>query len=86
MKASSATKIADVESVWIDGELIYGTAAVVQTVRPTWCEAVMVQDSAKRLCTPVFPLVNALGNQFPWVVPVVRRGNTEYPDDVVLRE
>ena len=58
--------------VWIGGDLLYGTEAVVQTARPIGCEALVVQGSKKRLCESVLPLVNALGKQFPWVVPVVR--------------
>jgi cytosine/adenosine deaminase-related metal-dependent hydrolase len=64
--------LADVEMVWIGGQLHYGTAAVVQTVRPDACEAVVVQGAAKRLCVPVLPLVAALGKPFPYLVPVVR--------------
>ena len=44
--------------VWIGGELQDGTAAVVETLRPNACEAVIVAGSAKRLCTPVLPLVD----------------------------
>ena len=67
-----ANHLADVEMVWIGGTLQYGTALVVQTVRPDACESVVVQGSAKRLCTPILPLVTTLGKQFPYVVPVVR--------------
>jgi 5-methylthioadenosine/S-adenosylhomocysteine deaminase len=63
--------LADVEMVWIGGQLQYGTALVVQAVRRD-CEGVVVQGSAKRLCTPVQPLVAALGKEFPFLVPVVR--------------
>jgi 5-methylthioadenosine/S-adenosylhomocysteine deaminase len=64
--------LADLEMLWIGGLLHYGTAAVVQSARPDACESVVVQGSAKRLCTPVLPLVAALGKQFPYLVPVVR--------------
>jgi hypothetical protein len=37
--------VADVERVSIGGELLYGTAGVVQTVRLSGCEAVTVQGS-----------------------------------------
>ena len=67
-----ANHLGDVEMVWIGGALLYGTASVVQAVRPTGCEPVVVQGSAKRLCPPVLPVVTALGQQFPWVVPVIR--------------
>jgi 5-methylthioadenosine/S-adenosylhomocysteine deaminase len=67
-----ANHLADIEMVWIGGTLQYGTASVVQTVRPDVCESVVVQGSAKRLCTPVLPLVTTLGKQFPYLVPVVR--------------
>ena len=64
--------LADVEMVWIGGQLHYGTASVVQTMRPDACESVVVQGSAKRLCVPMLPLVTALGKLFPYLVPVVR--------------
>jgi 5-methylthioadenosine/S-adenosylhomocysteine deaminase len=64
--------LADVEMVWIGGQLHYGTASVVQTARPDACETVVVQGASKRLCTPVLPLVTTLGKQFPYLVPVVR--------------
>jgi hypothetical protein len=57
--------------VWIGGQLQYGTASVVQSIRSD-CETVVVQGSAKRLCTPVLPLVTRLGKEFPFLVPVVR--------------
>jgi 5-methylthioadenosine/S-adenosylhomocysteine deaminase len=64
--------VADVEMVWIGGQLLYGTAAVVQTMRPSACEALMVQGAGKRICTPVLPLVSTLEKAYPWLVPVVR--------------
>jgi 5-methylthioadenosine/S-adenosylhomocysteine deaminase len=64
--------LADVEMVWIGGQLHYGTAAVVQTVRPDACESAVVQGSTKRLCVPVLSLVSVLAKQFPYLVPVVR--------------
>ena len=64
--------VADVEMVWVGGELLYGTASVVQTMRPSGCEAVMVQGARKSICTPILPLVKALQQQYPWLVPVVR--------------
>jgi len=67
-----ANRLADVEMVWIGGQLQYGTASVVQAVRLDVCDNVIVQGSAKRLCTPVLPLVTNLGKEFPFLVPVVR--------------
>ena len=64
--------VADVEMVWVGGELLYGTAGVVQTMRPSGCEAVMVQGAQKSICTPILPLVKALQKDYPWLVPVVR--------------
>ena len=64
--------VADVEMVWIGGELLYGIAGVVQTMRPSGCEPVMVQGAAKRICTPILPLVTTLGREYAWLVPVVR--------------
>lgn len=66
------THLRDVELVWIAGELVYGTAMVVQSVRSTGCEEVMVQGASKRLCTPFMTLVGALGKEFAFLVPVVR--------------
>jgi 5-methylthioadenosine/S-adenosylhomocysteine deaminase len=63
--------LADVEMVWIGGQLHYGSA-VVQAMRPDACETVVVQGAAKRLCVPMQPLVTTLGKQFPYLVPVVR--------------
>jgi hypothetical protein len=64
--------VADVEMVWIGGALVYGNAPVVQAMRVTGCDALVVQGSAKRLCTPLLPLVAALENGYPWLVPVVK--------------
>jgi Amidohydrolase family len=64
--------VADVEMVWIGGELQYGSASVVQAVRPNVCELVVVQGATKRLCVQLTPLVDVLGKQFPYLVPVVR--------------
>ena len=64
--------VADVEMVWVGGKLLYGTAGVVQTMRPSGCEAVMVQGAQKSICTPILPLVKALQKDYPWLVPVVR--------------
>lgn len=66
------THLADVEMVWIGGELLYGADAVIQSVRPTGCEPLVVQGASKRVCTPVLPLVRTLGVKFPWLVPVAR--------------
>jgi cytosine/adenosine deaminase-related metal-dependent hydrolase len=67
-----ANYLGDVEGVWIGGQLLYGTAAVIETVRPKACEQLLVQGSAKRVCTPALPLVVTLGKRFPYLVPVAR--------------
>jgi hypothetical protein len=64
--------VADVEMVWVGGELLYGTVEVVQTMRPSGCEPVMVQGARKAICAPILPLVKALQKEYPWLVPVVR--------------
>ena len=61
--------LVDVEIVWIGGQLHYGTASVVDGLRPGVCNSVIVQGAAKRLCVPVLPLVAAFGKPFPYLVP-----------------
>jgi cytosine/adenosine deaminase-related metal-dependent hydrolase len=68
----SQNHLADVETVWIGGELQYGTSAVVQEARPDACGEVIVQGATKRLCVDSPLLASALGKRFPYLVPVVR--------------
>lgn len=67
-----ASHLGNVEAVWIGGELLYGAASVVETMRPTGCEKLLVQGLAKRVCASVLQLVNVLGTRFPYLVPVAR--------------
>jgi 5-methylthioadenosine/S-adenosylhomocysteine deaminase len=40
----------DVEMVWIGGELLYGSRAVVDALRPGECEALTVHGARKKIC------------------------------------
>jgi len=44
------THLQDVQMVWVGGELLYGTDAVVQAVKPDLCEPLLVHGSSKRIC------------------------------------
>jgi hypothetical protein len=36
--------------VWIGGQVLYGTASVVQAVKPGKCEALSINGADKRVC------------------------------------
>jgi 5-methylthioadenosine/S-adenosylhomocysteine deaminase len=43
-------RIQDVQMVWVGGQLLYGNAALVESVRPGTCEALLVRGAEKRIC------------------------------------
>ncbi len=45
-----ASRLQDVEMVWVGGKLLYGNRTVVERVRPGQCEALTIYGSSKRLC------------------------------------
>jgi 5-methylthioadenosine/S-adenosylhomocysteine deaminase len=44
------THLQDVEMVWVGGEVLYGTATVLETLKPGLCEPLMVYGANKRIC------------------------------------
>jgi adenine deaminase len=42
--------LADVQMVWVGGQLLYGDKTVVETVRPNACEPFVIKGVEKRLC------------------------------------
>jgi len=45
-----SSHLPDVEMVWVGGELLYGRATILQTLKPDQCERITVRGSAQRIC------------------------------------
>ena len=45
-----ASRLQDVEMVWVGGELLYGNRSIVERIKPGQCEALTVYGSSKRVC------------------------------------
>jgi 5-methylthioadenosine/S-adenosylhomocysteine deaminase len=44
------THVQDVEMVWVGGEVLYGTATVLEILKPGLCEPLIVYGARKRIC------------------------------------
>jgi cytosine/adenosine deaminase-related metal-dependent hydrolase len=44
------SRLQDVQGVWVGGELLYASRAVIDKVKPGQCEALTVHGSPKRIC------------------------------------
>jgi len=68
--------------VWVGGNLLYGTRAVLDKVKPGQCEALLVHGSQKRVCVkephPAAPkagqtlaeIREVLRSQYPLLAPL----------------
>ena len=44
------SRLQDVQGVWVGGDLMYSSRAVIDKVKPGQCDAVTVHGSKKRVC------------------------------------